>query len=78
MSGSLGAAIGMACVFSGVTNCPVASMLICFEMFGFDTAPYIMLSVAIAYIFSGNFGIYAAQKIHFDKYRAGISDISAH
>ena len=32
------AAMGMVAVFCGVTNCPITSILIAFELFGFDSA----------------------------------------
>ena len=74
----LAAAIGMTCVFCGVTNCPLASLLISFEMFGFEAAPYFLMAVAITYTFSGNFGIYHTQKIYFSKYEPSIVDRYTH
>lgn len=65
---SLCSAVAMGCLFCGITNCPFASILICFEMFGFDGAAYFMLAIALTYIFSGNFGIYQSQRIRFSKY----------
>lgn len=74
----LAAAIGMTCVFCGVTNCPLAALLISFEMFGFEAAPYFLMAVAITYTFSGNFGIYHTQKIYFSKYEPSIVDRYTH
>ena len=59
----LAAAIGMGCLFCCVTNCPLGTLLICFEMFGFEGWPYYLLAIAIAYTVSGNYGLYHHQKI---------------
>ena len=74
----LGAAIGMGCLFGSVTNCPLASLFICFEMFGFEGWPYYMLCGAIAYTLSGNFGLYHSQTIRFSKFGGGRVDEKAH
>lgn len=47
-SPSLCAACGMIALFAGVTNCPVSSILIAFEMCGFEAMPYFALAVAVA------------------------------
>lgn len=65
---SLCTAVAMGCLFCGITNCPFASILICFEMFGFRGSAYFMVAIALTYIFSGNFGIYQSQRIRFSKY----------
>ena len=39
----LAAAAGMVAVFCGITNCPVTSMLISFELFGFEGVSYLSL-----------------------------------
>lgn len=75
---ALGAAIGMGCLFSSITNCPLASLLLCFEMFGFEGWPYYMLSGAIAYMLSGNYGLYHRQKIRFSKISAERVDSTVH
>lgn len=63
----LAAACGMAGVFCGVTNCPIASLLISFELFGFEGMPYYLVSVAVSYMLSGYYGLYSAQKIMYSK-----------
>lgn len=78
MDPALCAAIGMACVFCGVTNCPVASLLIAFELFGFEASSYFILAIAITYLFSGNYGIYAAQRIRFSKWDPAEVDSFVH
>lgn len=65
---SLCAAIGMVSVFCGVTNCPIASMLIAFELFGFQGAGYFLIAIATTYLFSGYKGLYKEQIIVYSKY----------
>ena len=64
---SLAAACGMAGVFCGVTNCPITSLLISFELFGFEGMPYYLTTVAVSYMLSGYYGLYHAQKIMYSK-----------
>ena len=66
---SLGAACGMAAVFCGVTNCPITALLISFEMFGYEGAPFFLLAVAVSYMQSGYYGLYHSQKIVYSKVR---------
>lgn len=68
-SPALCTAVGMGAVFCGVTNCPISSLLICFELFGYDGMPYFLLSVAFSYMFSGYYGLYHSQKIMYSKYK---------
>lgn len=62
-------AAGMGAVFCGVTNCPITSLFICFELFGFEGMPYFLLSVALSYMLSGYYGLYHSQKIMYSKYK---------
>lgn len=68
-SPTLCAAVGMASVFCGVTNCPISSLLISFELFGYDGMPYFLLAVAFSYMLSGYYGLYHSQKIIYSKYK---------
>lgn len=68
ISPMMGAALGAVLVFCGVTNCPVASILIGFELFGFKMSPFLLMGVAVTYLFSGNYSLYSSQKIKFNKY----------
>ena len=65
---SLGAAVGMIAVFCGVTNCPVTSLLISFELFGFDDAYYFLIAVATSYMLSGYYSLYHSQTIVYSKF----------
>ncbi len=62
-------AVGMTSVFCGVTNSPITSLLISFELFGYDGMPYFLLSIAFSYMLSGYFGLYRSQKIVYSKYK---------
>lgn len=65
---ALCAAIGMGALFCGVTNCPISSLFICFELFGFKGMPYYLLAVALSYTFSGYHSLYSSQKIAYSKF----------
>lgn len=68
-SPTLCTAVGMTAVFCGVTNCPITSLLISFELFGYDGMPYFLLSIAFSYMLSGYFGLYSSQKIMYSKFK---------
>lgn len=70
LSPSLCAAAGMAALFCGVTNCPVTSVLIAFELFGFEGVSFYLIAVAISYSVSGYYGLYKNQTIVYSKYKA--------
>ncbi len=69
VSPSLCAAVGMISLFCGATNCPLSSLLIGFELFGFQGVNYILIAVAISYVFSGYRSLYAQQTIVYSKYK---------
>lgn len=60
-------ACGMVGVFCGVTNCPITSLLIAFELFGFAGMPYYLVTIAVSYMLSGYQGLYKAQRIVYSK-----------
>ena len=65
---ALASAIGMGALFCGVTNCPISSLLICFELFGYAGMPYYLLTIALSYTFSGYHSLYSSQKIIYSKF----------
>lgn len=75
---ALSTAIGMGAVFCGVTNCPISSLFICFELFGFHGMPYFLLSIAISYMLSGYYGLYHSQKIVYSKYKTEFINRQTH
>lgn len=70
LSPSLCAAAGMVAVFCGVTNCPITSILIAFELFGFEGASFYLIAVSISYATSGYYSLYKDQTIVYSKYKA--------
>lgn len=67
-SPELCAAVGMVSIFCGVTNCPLTSLLIAFELFGFQQPAYILVGVSVSYMLSGYYGLYHDQRIVYSKY----------
>lgn len=55
-------ACGMVGVFCGVTNSPITSLLIAFELFGFEGMPYFLTTIAITYMLSGYHSLYREQQ----------------
>ena len=68
LSHSFGAAVGLAAVFCGVTNCPFATLLLTIELFGADGLPYYALVIGLSYMLSGYTGLYSAQKFYDNKF----------
>jgi len=66
---SLCAACGMLSLFVGVTNCPIATMFMGFELFGFEAMPYLAVTVAVSFTLSGYYGLYSSQKFTYSKTR---------
>ena len=66
-SPELCASLGLVGVFCGVTNCPLASLMIACEMFTFERAEYYLIVVGITYLISGYKSLYSSQKIVYSK-----------
>ena len=64
---NLCAGCGLVGVFCAVTNCPVSSMLIAAELFGFAGMPYYCVVIAVCYLISGYKSLYHAQTIVYSK-----------
>lgn len=73
---ALAAACGMLAVFCGVTNSPLSSMFLGFELFGFSYMPFFLLAVGVSYLESGYYGLYHSQKILYSKTK--LQYINAH
>lgn len=69
ISPGLCAAVGMVCLFVSVTNCPVSTMFLAFELFGFEAMPYFVIGIAISFTLSGYYGLYHSQKFIYSKIR---------
>lgn len=62
-------AIGMASLFVSVTNCPVSTVFMAFELFGFEAMPYYSIAIAVSFTLSGYYGLYSSQKFIYSKTR---------
>lgn len=62
-----GAAVGMAALFCGVTNCPLATILVCMELFGAEGALFFALSAVVSFLLSGSASLYSSQSFLFSK-----------
>ena len=60
-------ACGMVGLFCGVTNSPITSLLIAFELFGFEGMPYYLTTVAVSFMLSGYHSLYHKQRISYSK-----------
>lgn len=69
ISPSFCSAVGMVAMFCAVTNCPIASLLISFELFGYQGIPFFMIAIALSYTLSGYKSLYKDQIIVYSKYR---------
>ena len=56
------AGMGFAAVFAGAANTPIASALMAMELFGADAGVYAAVACVLAYLFSGESGIYGSQR----------------
>lgn len=75
---SLCAACGMLALFAGVTNCPVATIFMGFELFGFEGMKYFALAVSVSFALSGYYGLYSSQKFTYSKTRTEFINRKAH
>ncbi len=69
LDAALYTACGMAALFAGMTNAPVSSLLLAFELFGYAGMPYYVLAIAVAFALSGYYGLYAGQHFSASKLR---------
>lgn len=67
LDASFGAAIGFICLFCGVVNCPLASLILSVEVFGTEGLLFFALACSISYLMSGSFGLYHSQKLMYSK-----------
>lgn len=75
---ALCAAVAMVSVFSGVTNCPISSLIIGFELFGFGSMKFLLIGVAISYMLSGYGGLYSEQTIMYSKFKTTLINRKTH
>lgn len=71
-----GAAIGFVSLFCGVVNCPVASIMLAFEVFGASDMLMFAVVCGVSYMMSGYYGLYSSQKIIYSKLEAKYININ--
>lgn len=57
------AALSLICVFCGIANCPLASIMLGVELFGAEGIIFFTLVSGISFVVAGRFGLYKSQKI---------------
>lgn len=72
-----GAALGIAALFCGVTNCPLATAFLSIELFGSEGMIFFILSAVISFLLSGYSSLYTGQKLFFSKLDDSIIDRNA-
>lgn len=65
------AALGLIGLFSAVTNAPIASILLAYELFGGEGLICFALVILVCFVLSGNFSLYSEQKFVFSKSLGG-------
>lgn len=55
------AGMGLAAIFAGASNTPIASTILGIELFGFESMYFIGIACVFSYLFSGGTGIYTSQ-----------------
>lgn len=72
LSPALGAALGLIGVFCGVTNAPLAAIMLSIELFGAEYLPLFGVTCAISFMLSGHCSLYHTQV--FDQPKLGHQD----
>lgn len=62
-----GASLGMSALFAGVTNCPIATILLSLELFGPQVLPYSFIAITLGFLLSGEVCLYDIKKYPFKK-----------
>ena len=57
----------MASVFCGVTNAPLASLMLSIELFGTEYLPLFGMIVGVSFMMSGHVSLYHSQRFHQPK-----------
>jgi H+/Cl- antiporter ClcA len=72
-----GAAVGIASLLCGVTNCPIATIFLSIELFGSEGVIFYTLATVTSFILSGYSSLYTGQKLFFSKLNDEIIDRNA-
>ncbi len=73
-SAELGVPLGMVALFCGTTNCPITSLVLGVELFGFQNASLFAIVCGVSYLTSGHAGLYRSQRVFFSKLTANPYD----
>jgi H+/Cl- antiporter ClcA len=60
--------MGFVATFAGASNAPLASIVVGIELFGASSAPYLAIACIVAYLSSGNTGMYPGQMVDQPKH----------
>lgn len=77
ISPAIGAAVGMAAMFSGVTNCPLLTVILSFELFQGQGFVFCAIAAVMSFMLSGNVGLYESQRLVYSKLQEEVIDINA-
>ena len=61
--------MGLVCLFCGVVNCPLASLVLSIELFGASGILLFAIGASVSYMLSGYYSLYSEQKIIYSKLR---------
>lgn len=75
LEASFAAGVGLVCVFCGVTNAPMTSILLSYELFGGKGVELMALAIAVSYMTSGYHSLFHSQKIAYSKIKAKYIDV---
>ena len=75
MESSFAGGVGLVCVFCGVTNAPMTSILLSYELFGGKGVELMALAIAVSYMTSGYHSLFHSQKIAYSKIKAKYIDV---
>lgn len=64
---SFGAALGLVALFSGMTNCPLASLVIGLELFGGEALLYYAIISAMLYLLAGYYSFFSGRDVSDSK-----------
>ncbi|MBP5469812.1 MAG: chloride channel protein [Candidatus Riflebacteria bacterium] len=72
---SFAAGVGLVSVFCGVTNAPMTSIMLSYELFGGAGVKLMALAIAVSYMTSGYHSLFHSQKIAYSKIKAKYIDV---
>ncbi len=75
LDASFAAGVGLVSVFCGVTNAPMTSIMLSYELFGGVGVKFMALAIAISYMTSGYHSLFHSQKIAYSKIKAKYIDV---